>query len=74
MIELKIGQEVELEYGGKCKVLKLIGSGGQGQVYLVEFNSTNWALKWYDIDKMRKPKEFRKNIQNHIHKISFLDL
>lgn len=67
MVELKIGQEVELEYGGKCKVLKLIGGGGQGNVYLVEFNSTNWALKWYDITKMKRPKEFRKNIQNNIN-------
>ncbi len=30
MTELKVGQEVELEYGGKAKVLGVIGSGGQG--------------------------------------------
>ena len=38
MTELRVGQEVELEYGGKAKVLKVIGSGVQGVVYLVEFN------------------------------------
>lgn len=67
MTELKIGQEVEMEYGGKAKVLKVIGSGGQGIVYLVEFNGMNWALKWYDINKIKKPKEFRNNIQNNIN-------
>ncbi len=67
MTELKIGQEVEMEYGGKAKVLKVIGSGGQGIVYLVEFNGMKWALKWYDINKIKKPKEFRSNIQNNIN-------
>lgn len=66
MIELKIGDEVEMEYGGKAKVLKVIGSGGQGIVYLVEYNSMQWALKWYDVDKIKRPKEFRQNIQNNI--------
>ena len=67
MIELKIGQEVEMEYGGFAKVLSVIGSGGQGIVYLVEFNGSKWALKWYDIDKIKKPAEFRNNIKNNIN-------
>ncbi|SDA22098.1 Protein kinase domain-containing protein [Ruminococcus sp. YE71] len=66
MIELKIGQEIEMEFGGKAKVIKALGAGGQGIVYLVEFNGTKWALKWYDVDKMRRPKEFRRNIQQNI--------
>ena len=45
MIELEIGQEVEMEFGGKAKVLSVIGSGGQGVVYLVRFNGQKWALK-----------------------------
>ncbi len=66
MIELKIGQEVEMEFGGYAKVLNVIGSGGQGIVYLVEFNGMNWALKWYDVDKIKNPQAFRNNIQNNI--------
>ncbi|MBQ4362906.1 MAG: serine/threonine-protein kinase [Oscillospiraceae bacterium] len=66
MVELKIGQEVEMEYGGKAKVLSVIGSGGQGIVYLVEFNGMKWALKWYDVDKIKRPKEFRKNLKDNI--------
>ncbi|MDE5853549.1 MAG: protein kinase [Ruminococcus sp.] len=66
MTELKIGNYVEMEFGGKAKVLKILGSGGQGIVYLVELNGTKWALKWYDIDKIKRPKEFRKNIHDNI--------
>ncbi len=66
MTELKIGNYVEMEFGGKAKVLKILGSGGQGIVYLVELNGTKWALKWYDIDKIKHPKEFRKNIHDNI--------
>ncbi len=66
MNDLKIGQEVEMEYGGKAKVLGVIGSGGQGTVYKVEFLGSRWALKWYDVAKMKNPAEFRKNIQDNI--------
>ena len=66
MTELKVGQEVEMEYGGKAKVIKILGSGGQGIVYLVEFNGMQWALKWYDISKIKHPKAFRDNIQRNI--------
>ena len=48
-----------MEFGGKAKVLSVIGSGGQGIVYLVRFNGQKWALKWYDINKMAiKPDGF----------------
>lgn len=66
MVELNIGQEVEMEFGGKATVLSVIGSGGQGTVYLVKFNGMKFALKWYDISKMKNPKAFRKNIQQNI--------
>lgn len=66
MVELAIGQEVEMEFGGTARVLKELGSGGQGIVYLVEFNGMKWALKWYDINKIKKPKEFRDNIRNNM--------
>ena len=66
MTELKIGQQVELEYGGTAKVLGVIGSGGQGTVYRVEFNGTQWALKWYDISKIKRPAEFKKNLKDNI--------
>lgn len=66
MVELKVGQEVEMEFGGGAKVLKELGRGGQGIVYLVEFNGMRWALKWYDVDKIKKPKAFRDNIRSNM--------
>lgn len=66
MIELKIGEKVEMEYGGYAIVKKILGSGGQGIVYLVDFNGVDYALKWYDIDKIKNAKAFRKNIENNI--------
>ncbi len=66
MVELQIGQYIEMEYGGAAKVLQELGSGGQGIVYLVEFNDMKYALKWYDVDKIKNPQAFRKNIENNI--------
>lgn len=66
MIELKIGEQVEMEYGGAATVKKILGSGGQGIVYLVDFNGIDYALKWYDVDKIKNAKAFRKNIENNI--------
>lgn len=67
MVDLKVGQEIEMEFGGSATVLNVIGSGGQGTVYLVKFNGQKWALKWYDIDKMKNPKAFRRNLQENIN-------
>ncbi|MDE6671835.1 MAG: protein kinase [Ruminococcus sp.] len=66
MVELKIGEQVEMEYGGYATVKKILGSGGQGIVYLVDFNGIDYALKWYDIDKIKNARAFRKNIENNI--------
>jgi len=67
MTELKIGQKVELEYGGFVQILKIIGSGGQGVVYLVDFNGRKFALKWYDISKIKRLRDFKNNIRKNIN-------
>ncbi|MDE6519030.1 MAG: protein kinase [Ruminococcus sp.] len=66
MHELKIGQEVDLEFGGKAKVAGIIGKGDQSAVYLVEYNGMQWALKWYNIDKIENPDAFRNNLKQNI--------
>ena len=71
MIELKIGQEVELEYGGTAKVLGVIGQGGQGIVYRVEFNGTQWALKWYDVSKSSENQHEQKNLKGFSGNVLF---
>ena len=51
MSQLKVGSDIKIEYGGSAKVVKEIGRGGQGIVYLVEYNGQKYALKWYFYNK-----------------------
>ena len=66
MVEFKHGQTIPMEYGGELRVISTLGRGGQGIVYLVEYNNLKYALKWYDMDKMRDPQAFRKNLEVNI--------
>jgi serine/threonine protein kinase len=43
---LKIGLEIPAA-GQKCVVEKLLGAGGQGEVYQVKVGAESYALKWY---------------------------
>ena len=66
MVGLSIGQDIGIQYGGTARVLGILGSGGQGTVYRVDFHGRVMALKWYDITKISSPEEFRRNIENNI--------
>jgi serine/threonine protein kinase len=44
---LKIGTVLTAESGVSYKVLRLLGAGGQGEVYAVEKGGAQYALKWY---------------------------
>lgn len=66
MFEPKTGQLIETEFGGKAKVLDIIGRGRQSTVYLVECNRMNKALKLYDVDKVSSPEKIRENIRRNI--------
>lgn len=64
MTELKPNDLVSLTNGSKAKVIKELGRGGQGIVYLVELAGQKMALKWY----LNPPrKEFYKNLQENIN-------
>lgn len=45
MAELTVGQKVNLTIGSQATVLKELGRGGQGIVYLVDLGGTKMALK-----------------------------
>ena len=47
MIELKNGESVSLTDGSQANIVKELGRGGQGIVYLVEVDGQEMALKWY---------------------------
>ena len=44
---LKPNQMIKSGVGQPCKVIKFLGSGGQGEVYQVEWGGREFALKWY---------------------------
>ncbi|MFI0409323.1 hypothetical protein [Actinomadura sp. 3N508] len=44
---LEAGRSLVTEAGGKVTIKSLVGSGGQGEVYLVDTSQGRRALKWY---------------------------
>ncbi len=46
-------------------VIKKLGGGGQGEVYLVKWKGGNYALKWY-FEGMRNEKKFKENLKDNI--------
>ena len=45
--QLKAGSVLTSECGNVYKVVKMLGAGGQGEVYDVTCNDKHYALKWY---------------------------
>lgn len=65
MLELKTGEKVTLTNGSEATILKELGRGGQGIVYLVELGGQKMALKWY----LNKPIDwFYRNLEDNIAK------
>lgn len=62
-MELKAGQSVNLTIGEKATVVKELGRGGQGIVYLVKLGGKEMALKWY----INPPDDkFYRNLENNV--------
>lgn len=49
MAELHKGTTIEFTNGKQCRVISELGRGGQGIVYLVDYDGGQYALKWYTI-------------------------
>jgi len=46
----------------------MLGEGGQGAVYLVEYNGHKKVLKWYSGKKIENPEKFYENLENNVRK------
>ena len=71
MAELKVGYTGRTIYNSTFTILEFLGGGGQGNVYRVECNGKQMALKWYHkstVDKMKNPQEFYENLKANIKK------
>lgn len=65
MQELKLGEKIKLTNGLQATIIKELGRGGQGIVYLVDLDGTKMALKWY----LHAPdNQFYKNLEENITK------
>lgn len=63
IMELEKGKIVHLTNGETAKVVKELGRGGQGIVYLVEYKGQKMALKWY----LKMPTdEFYDNLKENV--------
>ncbi len=62
-MELKKGTKVNLTIGSQATIIKELGRGGQGIVYLVELGGKQMALKWYLTPPDNK---FYKNLEYNI--------
>lgn len=65
MAELSIGTQVRLRNNTICTVKKELGRGGQGIVYLVDYNGGEYALKWYI---MEYGSAFYDNLERNVNK------
>ena len=68
MSQLQPGFRIKTMIGKTVTVKSYIAGGGQGDVYVVEYNGTEKALKWYKPGGMgKKPKAFYDNIKNNVN-------
>ena len=66
---LSVGTKIKTLYGTTIEVEQWIGGGGQGDVFIVDYNGENKALKWYKPNGMgEKPDKFYENIKNNVFK------
>lgn len=73
MAELSVGTQVKLRNGTSCKVKKELGRGGQGIVYLVDYNGKDYALKWYTLTMSEAfYRNLEKNVKDGAPSSSFL--
>lgn len=65
--QLQNGFRVKTLFGGTAKVEKYLAEGGQGAVYVVEYNGEKKALKWYKKAGLgADPNAFYDNIKQNV--------
>lgn len=69
MAKLEIGTVLKTTKLKTVKVLSQLGEGGQGTVYLVDYDGQEKALKWYHENACRgNKKEFIENLKENVEK------
>lgn len=65
MKEFKNGKKIKLTSGDEITIKKKIGEGGQGTVYIVDYNNKDYALKWYAKRSLINPAKFYENLKKN---------
>lgn len=64
---LSNGYTIKTLFGGTVTVEKYLAEGGQGEVYIVDYNGEKKALKWYKKTGLGKnPQAFYDNIKQNV--------
>ena len=61
------GKIIKTDFGAPIKILKYLASGGQGDVYVVEYGGKKKALKWYK-NAGKDPDAFYSNLKRNADK------
>lgn len=67
MSELTTGSVIRLKNGKTCRVKKELGRGGQGIVYVADYQGKDCALKWYISPKIINSDTFYDNLNRNIN-------
>ena len=65
MAQFESGKIIKTDFGAPIKIEKFLASGGQGEVYIVEFGGKKKALKWYT-NSGSNPEAFYENLKRNV--------
>lgn len=66
MRTLQVGTRLQTMFGKEVRVVRQLGSGGQGVVYEIRYGGVPKAFKWFFQDAMLEKKEFIENLRRNI--------
>lgn len=67
MAQFEPGTVLKTNYGVPIRIIKYLAGGGQGDVYMVEYEGKKKALKWYR-DAGTNPAAFYDNLKRNVEK------
>jgi len=68
MKKFEPGKVISTDFGAPIKIVKYLASGGQGDVYIVEYAGKKKALKWYNPLALKEPDAFYDNLKHNADK------
>ena len=70
MALLEEGKVIKTDFGVPIKIIEYLGGGGQGDVYIADYDGKKKALKWYNPKSLRNADAFYDNLKGNVSKKS----